>query len=159
MLGGNLGDTAEIFQKARTLLSQAAGEITAVSRIYQSEPWGMKDQPWFSNQALVLNTFLKPPDLLLSVQHIEQQLGRERTVRNGPRVIDIDILLYGNQVVQESGLTIPHPRMHLRKFNLEPLSEIAGFRIHPVLNKTIAELNDACTDILIVKPLTDNAAQ
>lgn len=158
MLGGNLGDPVALFRQVRAAISNHAGELTAVSRIYLSEPWGMKDQPWFRNQAILLNTTLEPLELLSVLQQMEQQMGREQSERNGPRIIDIDILLYGDRVIHETGLTIPHPRMHLRKFNLEPLSEIAGFRMHPVFKKTISELNAECTDTLTVKP-SGNAVQ
>ena len=157
MLGGNIGNTTELFSRARSLLTSEAGTIRSESGIYISAPWGNEDQQWFKNQALLLETALSPHELLKVTKRIESLLGREKGERNGPRTLDIDILLYGGQILEQPDLTIPHPRMHLRKFNLEPLSEIAGNLMHPVLHRSISELNDACTDTLEVKLMNDAA--
>ncbi len=159
MLGGNQGDTLETFDLARKYVSDRAGEIIAISGIYLSAPWGKEDQPWFKNQALIIETILKPLELLSATHEIEIFLGRVKGEKNGPRRIDIDILLYDAAIVAEAELIIPHPRMHLRKFNLEPLSEIAGYWIHPILRQTVDVLNTSCKDTLVVKRMIPDAAE
>lgn len=153
MLGGNLGNTNLVFYSAIQLLAEEAGTIEKTSSVYVSEPWGISDQPLFKNQALVLKTQLTPHELLVVAKGIEKKLGRKTTVINGPREIDIDILLFGDLIINEHDLQIPHARLHLRKFNLLPLSEIAAEWIHPVLKTTIRELNDGCTDTLTVEKM------
>ncbi len=159
MLGGNLGNTPVMFREAIRLLTAQAGHIEKSSSLYISEPWGLAAQPLFKNQAIVLQTKLSPKELLTKVKEIEKTLGRKTTAVNGPREIDIDILLYGSLIVHEAMLQIPHPRLHLRKFNLEPLSEIASGWVHPGLNKTIGELNDTCVDTLSVKIMPADEAE
>ena len=150
MLGGNSNNTRMIFMQAIDLLTQKNCEIINKSSLYETAPWGIQNQSNFLNQALWIKTSLSPLDLLDSILKIENLLGRVRTIRNGPRVIDIDILLFNQEVINESDLKIPHPRMHLRRFNLLPLNEIAPFWIHPVLNQEISEILINCTDSLEV---------
>lgn len=150
MLGGNLDDTRRIFEEALNKIVQNAGELINKSAIYVSDPWGEKDQPAFLNQAVIICTTLQPIELLNTVLTIENELGRVRESKNGPRKLDIDILLFNDLVVEEQDLQIPHPRMHLRRFNLVPVAEIAPKRVHPVLNKSISELLSICTDSLNV---------
>jgi 2-amino-4-hydroxy-6-hydroxymethyldihydropteridine diphosphokinase len=119
------------------------GTITAASSLYETEPLEIANQPWFLNCAIALETELMPKRLLKAVLGIELEMGRRRTRPKGPRSIDIDILLFGNSVVETAGLTIPHPAMHERRFVLAPLAEIAPGVRHPVLKKTISELRDA----------------
>ena len=153
-LGSNVGDRSGNLRTAIDRL-RAFGEIVAVSSLYETEPVEFAAQPWFLNCAVKLNTEQTPQHLLAGVLEIEKQLGRQRTQEKGPRIIDLDILLFGNLVLHDTGLTIPHPAMHERRFVLEPLAEIAPDAVHPVLERTIRELRDALPPGQKVKPATD----
>jgi 2-amino-4-hydroxy-6-hydroxymethyldihydropteridine diphosphokinase len=139
-LGSNLGDRREHLNRARALLEAPDLRIARASSIYETEPRDFLDQPWFLNQVIEANTTLFPRQLLARLQKIEREIGRKRTIAKGPRVIDIDILLYGESIVQSSALQIPHPRMPDRRFVLEPLTELAPDVRHPVTKKTIREM-------------------
>ena len=141
-LGSNVGDRAGNLNTAIDHL-RAFGEVVAVSSFYESEPVEFTAQPWFLNCAVKLNTEEMPGQLLAGILDIEQQLGRRRGREKGPRTIDLDILLFGNSIVEDRGLTIPHPAMHERRFVLEPLAEIAPEVRHPAFKRTIRELRDA----------------
>lgn len=138
--GSNMGNRAEMLEKANVLLEKKAGLLLALSKVVETPAWGKTDQPDFLNQVVKLETSLSPQDLLTVILGIEKQLGRNRVEKWGPRSIDIDILFYDNEIIDEPGLQIPHPWMHERLFVLEPMCEIAPDFVHPVLNKTIAEL-------------------
>jgi 2-amino-4-hydroxy-6-hydroxymethyldihydropteridine diphosphokinase len=141
-LGSNVGDRAENLTTAIHHLGRL-GKVVTVSSFYETEPVELTTQPWFLNCALQLDTEKMPRQLINGVLAIEQEMGRRRGEKKGPRNIDIDILLFGNFVVQAKGLTIPHPAMHERRFVLEPLAEIAPDARHPVLKRSIRELRDA----------------
>ncbi len=141
-LGSNLGNRTSQLQTAIHRLS-ALGKVIAVSSFYETEPVEVTTQPWFLNCAVMLDTEKMPRQLLKGVLEIEQEMGRRRTRNKGPRTIDIDVLLFGNSVIDTRGLTIPHPGLHERRFVLEPMVEIAPEVRHPVLNSTIRELRDA----------------
>lgn len=141
-LGSNLGDRAANLQAAVTSLSEL-GEVVAVSSLYETEPVEFPHQPWFLNCAVALSTEKMPKQLLAALLAIEQAMGRKRLQPKGPRVIDLDILLFGNSLVDTAALTIPHPALHQRRFVLEPLAEIAPEQRHPVFKRTIRELRDA----------------
>jgi len=141
-LGSNVGDRAANLNAAIERL-RTLGEIVAVSSFYDTEPVGLAAQPWFLNCAVKLDTEKMPKQLLAGILDIEQQMGRRRVQKNGPRTIDIDILLFGNSIIETKGLTVPHIGMHERRFVLEPLAEIAPELRHPVFKRTIRELRDA----------------
>lgn len=151
MLGGNLPDSERMIEESVKVLSDRLGKVVSESGLYLSAPWGMKDQPPFLNKALVLQTDLDPEAVLEFCKKTEQALGRSPGMVNGPRLIDIDIMFMGNLIMDTEALTIPHPRMHLRNFNLIPLDEIMPDFVHPVLNKTIVELTQNSPDDLTVR--------
>ncbi len=145
-LGTNLGDRMANLKKGLAGLDEAAICPRRSSFVYETEPVGFLDQPWFLNLVLEVATTLSPAELLDSCLKVELANGRTRSFPNGPRTLDVDILLYGAIIMNESGLVIPHPRMAERRFVLEPLAEIAPEVYHPVLEKTIRSLLDACLD-------------
>jgi 2-amino-4-hydroxy-6-hydroxymethyldihydropteridine diphosphokinase len=138
-LGSNLGDRSANLRAAIERLGEA-GAIRAVSGFYETEPVELRDQPWFLNCVVALETSDSPEALLQRALAIEQEMGRVRMKEKGPRSIDIDILLFGDRVVEERGLKIPHPAMQQRRFVLEPLAKIAPEALHPLLRKTAREL-------------------
>lgn len=143
-LGTNLKDREANLGKALDLLSAESGvRLVRCSRIYETEPWGVADQPRFLNSVAEVATTLDPERLLDVCKDVEGRIGRQPGIRWGPRLIDVDILLYGNHIVQLPHLEIPHPRLHLRAFALVPLAELAANIVHPALGKTIGELAGA----------------
>jgi 2-amino-4-hydroxy-6-hydroxymethyldihydropteridine diphosphokinase len=141
-LGSNVGEREAQLREAQSRLA-AVGNVIALSSVYETEPVEFTDQPWFLNCALALDTELAPQELMAAILAIEKEMGRTRVQKKGPRSIDIDILLFGDAIVDSPKLTIPHPAMQQRRFVLEPLAEIAPDVIHPVLKKTIRKLRDA----------------
>jgi len=141
-LGSNVGDRAANLNSAIQWLG-ALGTVEMVSSFYETEPVEFTAQPWFLNCAVKLDTEKMPKQLLAAILDVEQQMGRRRTQKKGPRAIDIDVLLFGNSIIETKGLTVPHPAMHERRFVLEPLVEIAPEVRHPVFKRTISELRDA----------------
>lgn len=150
LIGGNIGNRMANLQAATVAIAQNCGAVKGFSNIFETAAWGLQQQPHFLNQALKIETSLTPKDLLHCLLHIEKSLGRERDEKWGPRLIDIDILFYNDAVINEEGLTIPHPQMQNRRFVLQPLAEIAGPMVHPVLQKTITQLLAQCPDALEV---------
>ena len=138
-LGSNIGDRMANIMTALDRLREA-GEIIEVSSIYETEPVEFTAQPWFLNCVAELDTDKMPKQLLMAMLKIEQGMGRNRQQKKGPRIIDLDILLFGNSVIDAEGLTIPHPSLQERRFVLEPLREIAPDLRHPVLKRTVREL-------------------
>jgi len=146
-IGTNLGNREYYLDRALEAIGASAGEVSAVSRIYETEPWGFKSKNKFLNMAVRINTDLEPEELLHTVLEIEKQLGRKRkTKRYSSRTVDIDILLYGDRVIMEQCLQVPHPKLGQRRFVLVPLCDIAAEMVHPVLMKTFARLLEECGD-------------
>ena len=141
-LGSNIGDRKANLGGAIGRLGEL-GRVMAVSSFYETEPVELKQQPWFLNCAVKLETELMPRQLLARVLELEQDMGRKRVQAKGPRSIDIDILLFGSSVIELKGLTIPHAAMHQRRFVLEPLAEIAPDVRHPVFKRSVREMRDA----------------
>ena len=141
-LGSNLGDRAANLQTAIAKLADL-GEVVAVSSFYETEPVELTAQPWFLNCAVKLDTEKMPRQLIAWILALEKGMGRQRKQKSGPRIIDIDILLFGGSIVKLPSLTVPHPKMHERRFVLEPLAEIAPAARHPLFKRTVRELWDA----------------
>jgi 2-amino-4-hydroxy-6-hydroxymethyldihydropteridine diphosphokinase len=141
-LGSNVGDRAAQLSDAGYLLG-TLGRIVAASALYETEPVEFTKQPWFLNCALALETDKTPQQLMAAILVVEQKMGRRRYQKKGPRSIDIDILLFDDEIIESRDLTIPHPAMHQRRFVLEPLAEIAPEVVHPILKRRIRELRDA----------------
>src|SRR5438309_11187096 len=143
-LRSNLGDPAANLNTAITGL-RALGEVAAVSSFYETEPVELTAQPWFLNCVIKVDTEKMPKQLMSGILDLEKEMGRRRQhqQKKGPRIIDIDILLFGNSIIETKGLTIPHPEMHQRRFVLEPLAEIAPEARHPALKKSVSELKNA----------------
>jgi 2-amino-4-hydroxy-6-hydroxymethyldihydropteridine diphosphokinase len=142
-LGSNLGDREKYLHEAISRLGEL-GAIRQVSAFYETQPVEVQtEQPWFLNCALAMETELMPLDFLSRMLAVEQFMGRIRTEPKGPRTIDIDILFFGDDVLDTPELTVPHPAMHQRRFVLEPLAEIAPAFIHPLLKRTVRELLDS----------------
>lgn len=149
LLGGNAGNTVDYLNRAIELLQRASVKIIAQSAYYSSEPWGFSADQFFINQVTQIETQLSPENLLQLCLQTETQLGRKRTQKSSnyiSRVIDIDILFYNQLAMHTQTLILPHPRLHLRKFTLVPLSEIVPNFIHPVHQKTILTLLNECQD-------------
>lgn len=154
-LGSNLGDREKYLREAISRLGEL-GRIRQVSAFYETQPVEVQgEQPWFLNCALAIETQLMPLDFLSRMLAVEQSMGRIRTEPKGPRTIDIDILLFGNDVLDTPELTVPHSAMHQRRFVLGPLAEIAPVVVHPVLRRTVRELLDSlpADSGLVSKPM------
>lgn len=151
LLGTNLGDRFKNLLRAKDHLKASGIDILASSSVYETQPWGKEDQPWFLNVLLEVQTSFTPEVLLLKCQEVEEELGRTRLEKWGERIIDVDILYYYDQVVNTRKLTIPHPEIQNRKFTLLPLVELAAFVNHPVLDQNHMTLLAVCEDPLEVK--------
>lgn len=139
-IGSNLGDREENCKQAVRLLQANGILIKKQSSMYETEPWGVKDQPKFINMAIEAETDKKPEELLRILKEIEKEIGRSETIKWGPRVIDLDILFYDNLILKTPDLEIPHPLLHERDFVLKPLCDIAPDKKHPVTGTTVKEM-------------------
>ncbi len=158
LIGGNQGNRISYLERAICDIEERIGPIQAKSHVYKTAPWGNANQPSFYNQAIGVKTQLSAKEAMATILVIEEDMGRIRIEKNGPRTIDIDILYYNKQIVQEDTLEIPHPRIAERKFVLMPLVEIYPNWIDPVYNKTIQELIQECKDTLTVDKLSPDCA-
>lgn len=151
LMGGNMGDRLAYLQQATKMIGETCGKIVQSSSIYQTAAWGIEEQAFFYNQVIVIETMLSPENLMRQLLQIESQMGRKRDRKMGPRIIDLDILLIDKLVISSGLLTLPHAALPFRRFALIPLCEIDPSLIHPVLQKTIQQLLDECTDVLDVQ--------
>jgi 2-amino-4-hydroxy-6-hydroxymethyldihydropteridine diphosphokinase len=154
LIGGNLGNRSANLQKAMHLIEQNCGLVVQSSAIYETAAWGLTDQPAFYNQALKIHTNLPADSLMESLLLIEKEMGRIRTLKLGPRTIDLDILFYNQLVLNTEKLVLPHPALSQRRFVLKPLFEIAPNLIHPIFQKNIEQLLIECPDQLDVQKLS-----
>jgi tRNA 2-selenouridine synthase len=150
LLGSNAGDRAHQLKEALNQITQQVGAVLQVSHIYETKAWGNEAQEDFLNQVICIETTYTPQKLLANLLKIEQQMGRVRHEKWAPRTIDLDILFYEDDIIDEPQLIIPHPFLHLRRFTLVPLVELAPQQIHPILKKTFRELLEDCEDSLLV---------
>ncbi|MGE5424685.1 MAG: 2-amino-4-hydroxy-6-hydroxymethyldihydropteridine diphosphokinase [Syntrophothermus sp.] len=149
LLGSNSGNRELLLLEAVRMISEKIGPVADMSPVYETEPWGFRDEISFLNQVIKVQTELNPESVLHECLSIERILGRVRVEGQkgyASRIIDIDILLYDDLVINEKELVVPHPRMHLRKFTLLPLSDVAAQLVHPLLKKTISQLLSECED-------------
>ncbi len=150
-LGSNLGDRQANLRRALDLLASPEIQIRRESALYETEPQGLRHQPWFLNMVAEIETSLFPLQLLARIRRIEKELHRKRLVANGPRTIDIDILLYANATIDTADLQIPHPRMSGRRFVLEPLAELVPDLRHPTTRRTIREMLSDTTNQVVTR--------
>jgi len=150
--GSNLGNRIANLQLANAWIKKQIGSIIRASHYYQTAAWGVTDQPEFINQALMVETEKSPQQVLVCIQDIEATMGRIRQQKWGERLIDIDLIFYGNEVIDEENLQVPHPFLQERNFVLVPLQEIAADWVHPVLKKSVFELLEQSSDKLEVFP-------
>ncbi len=152
-LGSNQDGPDRQLQEACRQIAGQVGAVVAASRVYRTQAWGKTDQPDFLNQVVESQTRLSPREVMDQLLRIEQQMGRIRYEKWSPRRIDLDLLFYGSRIVNESGLQIPHPFLHLRNFVLYPLCELAPHFIHPVLQVSIEHLKTESPDPLLIEPV------
>jgi 2-amino-4-hydroxy-6-hydroxymethyldihydropteridine diphosphokinase len=153
LLGSNLGERNLFLHRAIEHIEQDIAAVAKKSAIYETQSWGKTDLPDYLNQVVMLQTELSAQQILEKILNIEIEMGRKREEKWGSRIIDIDILFYGSEIINEPNLTIPHPELHKRRFTLEPLEMLAPDFIHPILNKSILELKNDLKDDLIVKKI------
>jgi 2-amino-4-hydroxy-6-hydroxymethyldihydropteridine diphosphokinase len=151
LLGSNMGNSQKQLSKATGLIEKQIGSVVRRSGLYQTAAWGNTNQPDFMNQVIIVQTKLTALETMQTILHIEKKMGRLRTVKNAPRIIDIDILFFNKEVIELKELTVPHPQLQNRRFVLVPLNELSPNFKHPALHKTIHRLFIHCPDKLNVK--------
>ena len=155
---GNIGDRKKNLETAAALIQKQIGKIIRLSALYETEAWGIMNQPPFYNQVLEIETLLSPREVLRLILKIEEEMGRKRSIKNAARIIDIDILFFNHEIIKEHNLIVPHPEIANRRFVLLPLLELEPRKIHPVLHKSIQELLSETKDNLKVTPIVESAA-
>ena len=153
LAGSNMGNRLALLQEAAKVMEERCGNIILRSSVYETGAWGVTNQPSFYNQAFAVSTLLAPAQFMQTLLEIENKMGRKRTIKMGPRTIDLDVLLIDELIINTGLLTVPHPYLAQRRFALLPLAEIAGNKTHPVLHKSIQQLLDDCMDKLAVTKL------
>lgn len=153
LLGGNEGDPKKKLAAAKKEITKNIGNIIRLSSLYKTAAWGITDQPDFLNQVIIINTKYTAEETLFKCLAIEEKMGRIRTIKNAPRIIDIDLLFCNKEIINTKALTIPHPQMQNRRFVLIPLNELSPNLKHPVLHKTIHQLLTICPDNLEVQKI------
>ena len=153
LTGGNVGERLVYLQRAVELIGKSCGNVMNKSAVYETAAWGNTQQGMFLNQAIELHSSLNPSQLMSCLLKIEEELGRKRSEKYGPRIIDIDILLFNNEIFRGADLIIPHEQLQNRRFALKPLSDIAGDLVHPVLKRSVHQLLAECPDELEVKQI------
>ncbi|MCQ2306746.1 MAG: 2-amino-4-hydroxy-6-hydroxymethyldihydropteridine diphosphokinase [Bacteroidales bacterium] len=154
LIGSNIGERESLLERACALVGEFCGRIIGKSAVYESEPWGFEAEQWFLNQVIEIETELPPDDLMLKLMDIEKDLGRDRTTPHKgyvSRPMDLDILYYGNKIVDTEYVTAPHPRLHLRRFTLMPLCDVAPDFINSKMKMSNARLLELCNDEGLVK--------
>lgn len=154
LTGGNIGNRLQFLSNAKEQIKKRCGSILKESSVYETSAWGKEDQGAFLNQVLKIKTTLYPEQLLKTILEIEENLGRKRELKYGPRTIDIDILFFNDDIINQPSLKIPHPQMQKRRFVLVPLNEVAPGKVHPVVLKTVSQLLAECPDPLAVNKFT-----
>lgn len=153
LTGGNLGHPVAVLEAAKASIALHCGTVVTASSLYRTAAWGREDQPDFLNQVLLLHTQLSAHQLLQKLQEIELRAGRQRVEKYGPRLLDIDILLFNGAIINTPQLQVPHPQMAYRRFVLVPLAEIAPDLLHPIAKRTIQQMLAQCPDTLAVHKL------
>jgi len=153
LLGSNLGDRQAYLQQAITLIEKEIAPVIKKSSLYETQSWGKTDEPDYLNQVIELQADIPAKEVLHKILNIELTMGRRRDVKWGSRTIDIDILFYGSEIINDDDLTVPHPELHKRMFTLAPLAEIAADLVHPILHKSIFQLKSELKSELHVKKL------
>ncbi|MCS6990464.1 MAG: 2-amino-4-hydroxy-6-hydroxymethyldihydropteridine diphosphokinase [Chitinophagales bacterium] len=153
LAGSNLGNRQQQLQQALNAMHDVVGRIIKISSIYETEPWGVRSQPWYLNVGVLLETSLSPQMLLAVLKRLEQAAGRSPDTNGAPRALDLDILLYDQLVLSSPELSLPHPRLHRRRFALTPLVELLPHWVHPLLKKTAIALLHQCKDTSQVRRL------
>jgi 2-amino-4-hydroxy-6-hydroxymethyldihydropteridine diphosphokinase len=151
LLGSNIGNSKACLTKATKQIEKNIGSITRQSSLYSTAPWGNTRQPYFLNQVIIVETALTALQTMQTILNIEKKMGRVRTVKNAPRIIDIDILFFNKEIIALPELTVPHPHLQNRRFVLVPLNQLSPNLKHPVLKKTVHQLLMHCPDKLNVK--------